>query len=99
MDTIEGATLQPPDALKPPAQHCEAHLRGLIEPALAGLVHVAEGFSPTANDVDVALTPHPIGTVPSTPVVYFAGGIPPRNEVYPPRTHDANEHITGSSTH
>ena len=27
----------------------EAHLRGLTEPALAGFVNVAEGFSPTAN--------------------------------------------------
>jgi len=33
----------------------EARLRGLIEPASAGFVNVAEGFSPTANDVDVAL--------------------------------------------
>ena len=30
----------------------EARLRGFIEP---GFVNVAEGFSPTANDVDVAL--------------------------------------------
>ena len=33
----------------------EARLRGLTEPALAGFVNVAGGFSPTANDIDVPL--------------------------------------------
>ena len=33
----------------------EARFRRRIEPASASLVHVAEGFSPTASDFDVAL--------------------------------------------
>ena len=36
----------------------KARPRGLIEPAFAGFVNVAEGFSPTASDVDVPSTPH-----------------------------------------
>ena len=43
--------------LKPPATGCEARLRGLTKPASAGLVNVAEGFSPTACDVDEPYRP------------------------------------------
>ena len=45
----------------------ETRLNGRIAPAEAGLVNVAEGFSPTASDFDVALlgrkshlTPHSV---------------------------------------
>ena len=41
--------------LKLRATGCESRLRGLIEPASAGFVDVAEGFSPTASDVATAL--------------------------------------------
>ena len=36
--------------LKPQATGCEARLCGLIEPASAGFVDIAEGFSPTPSD-------------------------------------------------
>ena len=48
----------PAGGLKPPALVCEARLRGLSEPAKAGFVTVAGGFSPpaaTRGDFDVAL--------------------------------------------
>ncbi len=41
--------------LKLRATGCESRLRGLIEPASAGFVDVAEGFSPTASDVATAM--------------------------------------------
>ena len=50
------ATSRDPHArrLKPQATGCESRLRGLIEPASAGFVDVAEGFSPTASDFATA---------------------------------------------
>ena len=45
--------------LKPRATGCESRLRGLIEPASAGFVDVAEGFSPTASDFATAMLPEP----------------------------------------
>ena len=41
--------------LKLRATDCESRLRGLIEPASAGFVDVAEGFSPTASDFATAM--------------------------------------------